>query len=346
MRKTWLAMPAVVALLLAACGGEAADNAGAANGNDAAADDGADEPDPVTLTLITTLSEDNLEHEGVFRFVELLEDEAPWVEIDYVGGPDVVPTPQVVQAVSEGQFDMTDAAPAFYEHFIPAGHALPLRSGTPAEEREDGTYDLMQEYFDEFNLHHLGTTVPATLGGALYLRDVDLDPADPSLEDLTLRAGAQYAGLIERLGGSVVNFPIGEIYTAMERGTIDGFGAPSAAMYQHGFMEVVDTYVQPYFNSTTYSILLNQDAWDDLDEQTQQAMNDVMVQVEGEMVDAWEQHVADEEDQRAEDGIHPIVLEEEAAEEYLRLAEEGTREQALKADPDNDRLLEHFGVLD
>ncbi len=329
--------------LLAACEAEEAEEAEEAPDGEEDAEAG--DPDPVELTLVTALEEDAAEHTGLWMYVEALEEEAPWITIDYVGGPEVVGSTESTEAVSTGQYDLTDNSPAYYTDILPAAEALLMRNAMPSEERADGTFEVMQEYFDEINLQHLGTTLAANSTFMLYLgeRGEEFDPEDPDFTGWQIRGGAQYRGLVQALGGEMVDLDIGDTYTAMERGTVDGFGAGKAGVYALGLADVVSYEIHPDFKALTYQLLMNQDTWNELDAETQQVMTEVLEDLEPEIVEMWDEVVEDELAQRREDGIELIELEGEARETWLDAAYEASWEAALEADPSTEQLKDLWG---
>ena len=337
-RQSIGAMLIGMGLLLAACGGSGSPDPAASSGDPS---DGADNPEPVTLTLLTAQVEDAVEHEGLWMFVERLEENAPWITINYAGGPEVVPPTDQVEAVTNGAFDMVSVTPGYYTQSLPSAYALLTRTKEPLEEREDGSLEIVQELHQDINVHYLGTT--ACCHGFQFMfgdKGSELDPENLSFSGMTLRSPPTYQPTAEALGASIVTMPFSDVYTAIERGVIDGTGVGAAGVYALGIIDVVKYELRPDFLQNTYGLLVNQEKWETLDQATQDALTDTMIEIEGETPDHYREVVMAEEAQREADGVTPIELSDAEAEEFRQTAIDATWEAAIEGDPRTETLRE------
>ena len=87
------------------------------------------------------------------------------LQINYVGGPEVVPRYQQTEAVRNKVVDVVFAAAADYPDQIPAAATFPLSKLSPMEERKSGYFDYLVEAHKKLNAQYLGRVHT----GAFYL---------------------------------------------------------------------------------------------------------------------------------------------------------------------------------
>lgn len=346
---------AVALTLVAGCGGGAEETAtsppgAGANGTspDNQDADGASptaggtpqDREPVSISLVTAFPQDDVLHEGFWLYVEELEKAAPWIEIDYRGGPDAIPPTQQAEAVADGAVDMSTLPESYYLQNAPLLYALKFTPFTPSEERENGVYEIVADYHEQqLGVHYLGR-VTENVPFQMYVNE-QLD--GPDFSGLTFRVSPTYVPLVEALGGEPVSIPGGETYTALERGTVDGLGWTSIGMIDNGFSEVVQYEIMPDFYEDFQTVIIDLDTWEGLDQETQEIMTDVMIETEPKIADLYAEMVANEREQRRADGMEVIEFTGEDAETYLDAAYEAGWDHALSEDPDAQELRDIFG---
>ncbi|MTV24662.1 hypothetical protein FTX61_04405 [Nitriliruptoraceae bacterium ZYF776] len=316
-----------VALLAAACGGgdDGGDAAPSGDGDTsedgaAAADGGEGDPDPVTLSLVTSFPREAIEHAGLNLFLDNLEENAPWIEIDYRGASEVMEATMMGQSVASGAVDMASVPPAYYVEQFPLAGSFHLSTLSPSQEREAGVFDWVAErYREDFGVEYLGY-VAAGIPFHLYLNDPIEAPED--LAGRQIRVVQTYRAMVEELGGSPVTMPGTEVYTAMERGVVDGFGWASVGVTFNGWDEVTDYEVDPGFYQMLLSLIINPNTWDGLDELTQEVITQTMIDSEPQIVELYEGLVAEERQARRDAGMELITLEGAAAEQLVDVAYE------------------------
>ena len=71
--------------------------------------------------------------------------------------------------------------------------------------------------------------------------------ADGDIKGMRVRGNPLYRPLIEKLGGSMVNLQVGEVYSAMQKGTIDGAFGPVTGSLDYKWHEVGKYSMRPNF---------------------------------------------------------------------------------------------------
>lgn len=271
----------------------------------------------VTLRLATTQTKDAPENLGLWEFVETLEETAPWITIEYVGGPEAITPNDAAENVQTGALDMASVSSAYYTQVLPESEVFDLTPNDPIVDRESGALDMINEWHNEVGLQVLGVTV-SEMAYMFHFgeRWKELDPEDLDLSGFMMRGGPTQQPMLEAMGAEVVNMPVSEIYTAMERGTIDGFAAGNNGMYALGIAEPIQaSYLVPYL-TIRYPLLMNLDTWNSLDERSQTALVEAMTELETNLPTLYEPIIQDEYDQWAADGKEALIPSDDAAEAF------------------------------
>ncbi len=145
-------------------------------------------------------------------------------EISVHAAGELVPTGGLVDAVQNGTVEMGHTAPYYYfgkDETFALGCAIPF--GLNSRQMTAWQYDgnglkLMREFYSAYNIvsFPMGNT-GAQMGG--WFRKEIKTVAD--YKGLKFRVGGFAGKVISRLGGVPQNIPGGEIYQALEKGTID-----------------------------------------------------------------------------------------------------------------------------
>ena len=129
-----------------------------------------------------------------------------------------------------------------------------------AELRRNGGFDYMQKlYAEKMNAHFLARTVDNN-PFHLYLNK---PITGPDLSGLKLRITPVYRDFFQAQGATVIQTAPGEVYTALERGVVDGYGWPITGILDLGWHEKTKYRVDPGFYSAEVSILVNKRKWDE-----------------------------------------------------------------------------------
>src|SRR5207248_7162715 len=102
------------------------------------------------------------------------------------------------------------------------------------------------------------------------------------LTGLKLRITPVYRDFFQALGATVVQTAPGEVYTALERGVVDGYGWPITGIFDLGWHERTKYRVDPGFYSAEVSILVNKTRWEGLSDQQREVLRKAGARVEDE----------------------------------------------------------------
>lgn len=240
------------------------------------------------------------------------------VQIDLVGGPEAVPPFELGNAVSTGVVDIANNTTAYYPTLLPTGDALHLATNTIQDQRANGCYEKIDRLHQEqMNVKFLARTGDH-IAFHLYLRE----PIEgPDLSGLTLRTTPVYRAMFEKLGATLVQTAPGEVYTALERGAIDGYGWPVQGVLDLGWDEQTGYRVDPGFYQVDVVFLVNLDVWNGLTDEQRAVLEEGAEWIEAKNAENVEINEAEAERQ-AEAGIETITFEGADAELWLATAQE------------------------
>jgi len=277
-----------------------------------------------TITAITGLLETNvLARAYLEHFVKVVNKVGDGIlKIKYVGGHEVVPPTKAAAALKLGQFDMLSSPTAYYIGTVPEGYAFYGANQGPRVLRSNGAWELLQKAYAEKAGAHLLSWGANMTSYHLYLWKEPKFGKDGVL-DLTgykMRATGTYRPLIRALGGTTINVKTSEVITAVQRGTVDGFGFTDVSMPQEGLDKVTKYRVQPNFYQTNTVETLNLNTWKSLTQAQKELLNRVAIEFEVTSAQYIEASRLREEEIIKKGGIKDIVMKPEAAAKYLEIA--------------------------
>jgi TRAP-type C4-dicarboxylate transport system substrate-binding protein len=178
----------------------------------------------VTLRAVSSFAEGTEFSKHFERFVEKVNSDGKGlIKINYIGGPRAVPPFEVGNAVRTRVVDMANVTGAFYTNLMPEADGFKLNGKPMSEQRKNGTWDYLNQLHNQkLNSQYLARqfhNVPFHI----YLNK-KIDKIDFS--GLKIRVTPVYKDVVEALGGTPITTAPGEVYTALERGVVDGYGWP------------------------------------------------------------------------------------------------------------------------
>ena len=213
----------------------------------------------VTLRAVTAFAEKTTYSRGFERFIERVNETGKGViRINYIGGPKAMPPFEVGNALKNGVVDIANATGAFYTNVMPEADAWKLRQVSMAELRKNGGFDYMAGlYAQKMNAIFLANMV----GDNPFHLYLNKKITSPDLTGLKLRITPVYRDFFQAMGATVVQTAPGEVYTALERGVVDGYGWPIQGIFDLGWQEKTKFRVDPGFYQVDVNILVNLDRW-------------------------------------------------------------------------------------
>ncbi len=240
------------------------------------------------------------------------------IQIQYIGGPKAMPPFEVGNAVKSGVVDIANATGAFYLNVLPEADALKLSTNTIQEQRANGGWALVNRLHNEkMNTWYLARTGDG-IPFHLYTNKL-IDKAD--LKGMTIRVTPIYRAFFAALGANTVQTPPGEVYTALERGVVDGYGWPIQGIFDLGWHERTKYRVDPGFYQVDVNILVNLDRWKKLTDAQRKVLSDAAQWVEARNALNVDISAA-ERKRQADAGIQTIELTGAERDQWNRTAQD------------------------
>ena len=240
------------------------------------------------------------------------------IEINWRGGPEVMPPFKQAEGVRNGSVDMTYTSPSYYQGLVPTSGTMNLSYKTYAEIAATNYYERMTELHAEKDLIFLGE-IPATqLNFVIYMGE-----EVSSLEDLIgkrIRVFPTLLPIVKALGAEPIVMGMGDIFTAMERGTIDGYMQGPLAQAKQ-FEGLVKTVIFPGVYRAGFPVLINKDTWGMMSTDLQQRLTTFLRDDFAPRMDyIWGDDITDNIAQMKAAGFKILVLPADEAARYEQLA--------------------------
>lgn len=257
------------------------------------------------------------------------------LQINFIGGPKAIPTFEVGKAVSNGVVELAMNTGAFYTNLMPESDALKLAQVTAAEQRKNGAFAYINEVWrKKANMVYLARMLEHTPFHLYLTKKID----KPDLSGLKLRITPVYRDFFQAMGATLIQTPPGEVYTALERGVVDGYGWPIGGIFDLNWHERTRFRVDPGFYNAEVSIIGNLAAYQKLNP-AQRAFLDRQTLALEQQNDHWKRYNEAEVKRQREAGIQVISFDAATAKAYLDRAYEVGWAGIIKTAPDTGPQL-------
>jgi TRAP-type C4-dicarboxylate transport system substrate-binding protein len=300
---------------------------------------GAAHADEVTLRAVNAFAEGTTFAKPFERLIDKVNaDGKGQIKITYVGGPRAMPPFEIGNALRNKVVDLANVTGAFYGNLMPEADAFKLMTKPMSEIRANGGIALIEKlHNDKLNAHVLGRWghgVPFHLFLTKSVTKYDLT-------GLKIRVTPIYKDFVEALGGTGVTTAPGEVYTALERGVVDGYGWPVLGIFDLGWHEKTKYRLDPGYYQVELMLLINNDTWKKLDATQQKLLQDAALWLEAQDAE-WPAVIAAEVDRQGKAGIQGLKFDDAAAKRYLDTATEVGWKGAIAKNPEVAPQLRKF----
>jgi TRAP-type transport system periplasmic protein len=294
-----------------------------------------------TLRLVSAFAENSTYAKRLEAWAQRVNAEGKGVlQINYIGGPKAIPTFEVGNAVKTGVVDMAMSTGAFYTNVMPESDALKLTRIFVAEQRKNGAFEYINRVWNEKgNMQYLARMVENQPFHIYLTKKID----KPDLGGLKIRITPVYRDFFQALGAQVVTTPPGEVYTALERGVVDGYGWPIGGIFDLNWQDKTKFRVDPGFYDAEVSIIVNLDRWKKLTQGQRDLLQRQALALEAENT-FWAKFTEDEVKKQSAAGIQTIRFQGTQAKEFVEKAYETGWAGIIKSSPQHGpKMRELFG---
>ena len=285
-----------------------------------------------TLRIVSAFPENATYVKHMMPWIQKFNAEGKGVaQISFIGGPKAIPTFEVGTSVKNGVVEMAMNTGAFYTNLMPEADFLKLSQITIAEQRKNGAFDYINKVWNQkANLAYLARMVDETPFHLYLTRKID----KPDLTGLKLRITPVYREFFQSMGATLIQTPPGEVYTALERGVVDGYGWPIHGIFDLNWHERTKFRVDPGFYNAEVSIIMNLDTWKKLTAQQKSFIQKQALALEA-MNSYWPKFNKEETERQAKAGIQTIKFDAASSKAYLDKAYEVGWAHAIKQSPEH-----------
>jgi TRAP-type C4-dicarboxylate transport system substrate-binding protein len=285
----------------------------------------------VTLRAVTSFAEKTQFSKNFERFIDRVNETGKGqVQINYIGGPRAMPPFEVGNAVRTKVVDIANVTGAFYTNLMPEADGFKLIGKPMSEQRKNGTWAYINELHNKkLNSYYLARqfhNVPFHI----YLNK---KPEKLDFTGLKIRVTPVYKDVVEALGGTAITTAPGEVYTALERGVVDGYGWPVTGIFDLGWEKVTKFRLEPAFYSVEVNVLVNLDVWNGLSAAQKKVLSDAALWLEA--LDSENNAlIKAERDRQTATGIQPIDFGPAEAKKFLDKANDVAWQSVIKRAPE------------
>jgi TRAP-type C4-dicarboxylate transport system substrate-binding protein len=224
---------------------------------------------------------------------------------------------------------------AYYTNMFPESDALKLTQIPIAEQRKNGAYEYINKIWNQKgNMLYLARIVQWQPFHLYLNKKIDR----PDLAGLKIRVTPVYREFFTALGATVMQTAPGELYTALERGVVDGYGWPIGGIFDLGWQEKTKFRVDPGFYDAEVSLIVNLDTWKKLTPTQRDLLTRQALAFEAQN-DFWKTYAEDEIKRQAQAGIQVIRFDGAPGQQYVDRAYETAWAAVIKASPEHGPKL-------
>jgi len=278
-----------------------------------------------TIRAVTAFPKTTKLSKSFLRFVDKVNAEGKGVvQIKYLGGPEITPPREQPIAMKNGLFDMIYGPAGYYLGLFPEGDFL-MGGKTPMQMRKNGAVDMVNNVMrKKMNALMIGR-FDAGMGLYLFLKDKPKMSANGlvDLAGLKLRSSPTYRNFLKDLGGTPVIMRPSQVYTALERGVVDGMGMGLTDILDRKLNKFVKFTVDPPFTHAGIVSIVNAKVWDGLPAAARARLQELAVDWEEDTFHFWKKAEKKERDELKRQGMTFLTIDGSAAAAYKELFKRG-----------------------
>jgi TRAP-type C4-dicarboxylate transport system substrate-binding protein len=281
--------------------------------------------EPITLSLVSFLPDVPPGANWHRLFIKLVGDISDGqMKINFVGGPEAIPMPDQPAAVQRGTVDIASVLSSFGDALVPGSSSCGRAEYSPMQLRDPespshGAYQYWEDAYAQQGIYYFGASVSSypQVQTVLYLgKDIS------SLADLKglkiASVGGSNSAFIDSLGATTVPIDFTDYFTAMERGTVDGYNVGIPGIEDFSLTPVTKAMLDEPFSSNGGLWLMNLDKFNSLTQKQKDVINAAAIEAEIEGADLFTQTVIQVKGDISAAGVDILHLpEKDAVDFYL-----------------------------
>jgi TRAP-type C4-dicarboxylate transport system substrate-binding protein len=274
------------------------------------------------LKVSTALHEKHDQSAAFFEtFSAKMKEDESLVTLKYIGGPEVTPNRKQGPAMKRGLIDIIMSPTSYYAPLLPEARLTGISSISPQEWRKNGGYELMSEaWAKKMNAVILGW---GNFYGFnqffLWMKEKPKlhKTTGIDLRGVKMRSSPLYTPFLKKMGAVAKSISPAEVYTALERGVIEGVPWPEGGVAVRGWQKHIKFRVEPGFFRSTTMVTMNLDKFNDLPQKAQAQLRAAGLHYENASGELLKKKAAVDNEKVYKEGVQRFVLPPEYAKAYV-----------------------------
>jgi TRAP-type transport system periplasmic protein len=295
-----------------------------------------------TINTLTAWPRSAFESGQFLKFLENVQKEADekypgQLKMVYKGAGEVVSTNEQVEACRTGLIEMVYTAGSYYTSILPVIDIMSLTDMMPWEERKAGVFDYLDKLHNEkANIHMLGR-----VGTGSYFHLFLAKPMEKvgDLQGRKIRCSPTTISFMRAAGATPIQMPPPDVYTAMERGVVDGYILPPGTIRDFGLVPVSKYIVFPGIYQPCQFVLMNLSAWNKLPKHFQDLLTEHTEKMGRFNIEAQVAQLKSEMESFKKEGMQFIELSPEEGVDFKKLANDALYDTVVKKAPEESKKL-------
>ncbi len=247
--------------------------------------------------------------------------------VNLKGGPEVIPADNQVDAVRKGIIDMAFTWVSDYRHLVPVAGVIHLSPFSPWEERENKVFDYLVKIHKKINIQYIGRWGYG-MSFNFHMREKKITNIS-DFKGIKMDDPINIPAIPKAFGMIPVNIDGPEIFTAMERGVIDGYVWSDFGKYP-GWEKVTKYVVDAPFLNMDMVILVNQKKYNKLSNDLKDVLSKYTMQFEREAAAWYAEGVVKERKKYEDAGCTYIKLSSKEEKHLAEAAEKAAWEKDVR----------------
>jgi TRAP-type C4-dicarboxylate transport system substrate-binding protein len=269
-------------------------------------------------------------------FVKKVNDEGKGlVHINYIGGPEAIPTFQLANAIKTGVVDLGNTTTSYTASIVPEGQVLNYTDLTTAEMRKNGAMDYLNTIFLAKGLYYYARTGEGTRFYIYTNKPLE----SGKLAGLKIRSAPIYQAFFGKMGITGVQLAPGEVYSALENNVIDGYAWPLIGIFDFNWQDKTKYRIEPGFYSMELGVIFNAKTWQSLTPTQRAFLDKERVWLENLAVESTKQDAPKEIARQQAAGIQVLKLDDAYAATMLKTAYDAAWDSIVALSPTNGAKL-------
>ncbi len=280
------------------------------------------------LTATHTFPANWVYSRSFLEFVKKANDAGKGVfTIQVRGGPEAIGMMEQPNAARDGVVDMVYTPCAFYAATVPECDAVSASTIDGPTARKNGAYDAIKEaHIRRMGVYYLGWFDSGIRFNIWGTKEPKLDATGHlDIKGFKVRGNPIYnAFLTNYLGAQVINLNSTELYTALERGTVDLTAWTQIGLMDPNWDKFLKFRVEPAFFSTDLGVVINIRKWNALSEKSREILNKLAAEHEASSIkDLGELRIKEfaELDKR---GMKVVTMSPDASKRFIKGAQDAS----------------------